>query len=237
MVARPRKAYLSRTMPDDTSPALTKTPPAPAARPALAADRSPPDTFDAAPAQPAPRSILAYVFGAVSVALLITVIVLWSQVRSRNTSLVQNQNHSDQVQAGATVLQAQLDKTTDELARVQKQKNEADAESAQNKSDLAKSKAGTLEIQGRIDQLRINATAFQTQMEEAKVASIKHQGEVEIARAQTTVAQTALNESKAESAKLQTQLDESKALVSDVQAKLAAAEKNLVAQQKPAVKR
>jgi chromosome segregation ATPase len=154
----------------------------------------------------APRVLLAIALGALSVLLLVIIFALWSRVGSRDDTISQIKNRSDQLQVDTIQLQSQV--AEDKVARgvLQKHMDDAQAASISDKADSDKANAASVELQRTLDKTRIIATDFQSQMENAKVASIKHQGEVDIAQAQTAVMQIQLNKATADTGQLQAQL-------------------------------
>ena len=185
------------------------------------------DAGAAAPAPNPPRSAaLPIALGALSAILFISTFVYWSRVGSRDETIAQITNHSDQVQASAVLLLAQVDHDKVTMATLQGQTDEAKAASVLDKDALDKSDAIAADTQKNLDKTRIISTDFQTQMEEAKVVSIKHQGEVEIAQAETSVMQIHLNMATAESGQLQAQLTDVQGKLGDAQALIAKLEKS-----------
>ncbi len=174
-----------------------------------------------------PRSMaLPIALGALAAVLLITTFIFWSKVGARDETIAQNKNRSDQVQADAVLLRAQLDQDKVSTAMLQKQMDEAKAASVLDKADLDRAVADNADLQKTLDKTRITATDFQTQMEEAKVASIKHQGEVEIAQAQVAVMQIQLNKATADASQLQVQLADLQGKLDTAQAMVAQLEKS-----------
>lgn len=180
----------------------------------------------AVPPNPPRSPALAIALGVLSAVLLVTSFILWSRVGARDDTIVQNKNRSDQVQADAVLLRAQVDQDKVATATLQKQMDEAKAASVQDKADLDNAVASAAEVQKTLDKTRILATDFQTQTEEAKVASIKHQGEVDIAQAQTAVMQIQLNKATADTSQLQTQLADLQGRLDTAQAMVAQLEKS-----------
>jgi len=133
------------------------------------------ESRDPAAAPPAPpRSpVLAIALGALSVLLLVIIFALWSRVGSRDDTISQIKNRSDQLQVDTIQLQSQV--AEDKVARgvLQKHMDDAQAASISDKADSDKANAASVELQRTLDKTRIIATDFQSQMENAKVASIK----------------------------------------------------------------
>jgi septal ring factor EnvC (AmiA/AmiB activator) len=236
------------TMPElpDSSPAKTtaSTTPreGPTSRPVSTAPTSnkPDDDADTpdAPLQNRPKTSPLTLFLGIACAILVIVaVVLWGKLGIRDKTIQQRTNRSEQLQAGATHLQGEVDEAKAETVRVQKQLDDARIAANQLKTDLDKSKANAVELQSQLEKARSSSTDFQTQMAEAKVASLKRQGEVEVAQAQTAVMQTQLNKAKTDMTQLQAQFAESKAQIADLQTKLEKAQQEIVTLQKPPVKK
>jgi hypothetical protein len=179
---------------------------------------------DNAPPSP-PRSVaLPVSLGVLSAVLLVSTFVMWSRVGSRDETIVQNRNRTDQLQSDAVALKAQVDEDKVAANVLQQHSDDAQAQSARDKAAFDKANAGALELQRTLDKTRIISTDFQSQMEDAKVASIKHQGEVDIAQARTAVMQVQLNKATADASQLQAQqasvqgrLDNSEAMVAQLE--------------------
>lgn len=188
---------------------------------------------EATPVTPAPKWInpISIALAVVAAVLGLTLAVYWVKLAARDTIIIQNKNHADQVQAGAVELQSKLDADKVNTARLQLQLKEAEANSNQNKLALDKAKADSVVLQEQLEATRVSSTRFQTQSEEAKVTSIKHQGAVEVAVAQNTVLQTHLKQAQAEHTKSERLLVEANRSRADLESKIAQLQKDLLAAQ------
>ncbi len=218
------------SLPDASVPGFEKksvpvAPSAPArpqgAVPASTRSAEPDDEGATRPKDASPWTIA---FAVLSAALLLLVGVFWNKVADRDRTIQGNKNRAEQVEAGAAVMQAQLEEAKAVSARLQIQLDETKKDVFHLKSAQDKAKAGAEVLQAQLDKARAVSTGFQTQMEEAKVASLKRLGEVAVAQAQTTVAQTESGKAKADLVQLQAQWAEAKALAADLQARLAKTE-------------
>src|SRR5271170_3697432 len=145
-------------MPDAPVPTPAKN-----SEPAKGRNKAEPSESDAsdtaAPAPvPANKPVLTIALGAFSAALLIIALVLWGEVSARDATIVQNKNRSDQVQADAVLLLAQVNADKTATALLQKKFDDTKAESNQHKADLDKAIASAADLQSRLDK----ATAVST---------------------------------------------------------------------------
>lgn len=188
---------------------------------------------EATPVRPAPTWVnpVSIALAVVAAVLGLTLAVYSVKLSARDTVIIQDKNHADQVQASAVELQGKLDADQVNTARLQLQLKEAEANSTQNKLALDKAKADAVVLQEQLDATRVASTRFQTQSEEAKVTSIKHQGAVEVAAAQNTVLQTHLKQAQAERAKSETLLVEANRLRTGLESTVAQLQKDLLAAQ------
>lgn len=183
------------------------------------------DPSASAPPPPPPRSpVLSIALGVLSFILLVALFLLWARVGSRDETIAQIKNRSDQLQADTLQLRSQVDEDKVSAIALQKRADDAETVSVQDKADLDKANASVLELQRTLDKTRLIANDFQSQMEDAKVASIKHQGEVDTAQARAAVMQIQLNKAAADASQLQAQLadtqgklDTSEALVAQLE--------------------
>jgi hypothetical protein len=182
-----------------------------------------PDT--GAPPAPPRSPVLAIALGVLSAILLISTFIMWSRVGSRDETIAQITNRSDQLQSDAVVLRTQVDEDKVSAAAVQKHADDAQAQSVLDKADLDRANASAMDLQRTLDKTRILATDFQSQMEGAKVASIKHEGEVDIAQARAAVMQIQLNKATADTSQLQAQLADTQGKLADSEALVAQLEK------------
>jgi hypothetical protein len=107
------------------------------------------------------RSPLTVGLGALSAALIIIVYILWNRVGSRDTTIVENRNHADQVQAGSVVLQAQIDAAKAGTVRLQKQWDETKADLIQLEVQLAESRALAAELKTKLGQAEKDVALLQ----------------------------------------------------------------------------
>jgi chromosome segregation ATPase len=178
------------------------------------------------------RSLLPIVLGVLCSVLLVTCVVMWRNTGARDKTIVQIQNRSDQLQAGAIVFQGRLNDADEARAVLQRQIDTSAATAIQTTADAAKAKAATDDLQIQLDKARLISTDFQMQMEDAKVSSIKHQGEVERAQTKTSVMQTQLTQATDDAVQLQAKLAESKTLAAALQEKLSKATDEVAALKK-----
>ena len=194
-------------------------------------DDNSPDSVGADPSQ-IKTPPLTIALGVAAAVLFIVVIVFWFKVNSRNETILQSKNRSDQMVEQIGQLQTQIEGIKADSARAKTQREEAKALSVQDKADAVLAKTETAEVQSQLEKARVISTGFQTQQEDAKVASLKHQGEVEVAQAQAAVMLVQWNKAQADMAELKSQLLAAKTLTNELQAKLEKAEAEIAARQK-----
>jgi len=182
------------------------------------------------------RPILPIALGGLALVLLVGVVVLWSQVSSRDTDLQGNKNRMAQQQIEMDLLLRQIQTDKVELTKQKLESSTVRTEATQDRTALDKLKGETAELQLEAEKLRAMATDFETQMAQAQVTAIKRQGEVEIANTKTKVAITQLNNATAEAQLTEEQLTKARLEQAALQLKLDATERQLAFLQKTKVK-
>lgn len=165
-------------------------------------------------AEPAP-AVVNYLpwliaVGALSALLLVAVAMLANTLRTRNTTITQIENRSEQRQAARELLLAQVDVAKVDGEKLKAERVKATTETAQLRIEFDGVKADAANLQTQLDKSRTIANGFQSEMELARVSAIRGLGEVELAKTQMTLLQAQVHQGKADIERLQQQRDDSR---------------------------
>lgn len=119
--------------------------------------------------------------------LLIGLVVQTRKLSVRDHMLSNQQNRSDQIQAGLVQMQAKIVEDKTDTDRLRDKLNDSLKNQAAMVMEKDKLTTSAAETQRLLDHARQDSTKFQTETAEAKVASLEQRGIAEIARTEADV--------------------------------------------------